>query len=141
MRPETELTVLCRKLSIRVIAAEDPAAEPADDATNDERTWHRNARHWRVKLVRTVNGKRRELSTPFSQGSAHVKPPTAADVLSCLLMDARAAGSTFEDWCADLGYDSDSRKAERVWDACRKIAPKVQAFCGDDLSALERAEH
>lgn len=38
-----------------------------------------------------------------------------ADVLSCAQLDDPCR---FEDWCAEYGYDSDSRKAEAIWRLC-----------------------
>jgi len=66
-------------------------------------------------------------------------------VLSSLLVDAAVEDYTsFEDWCADLGYDPDSRKAHRTYLGCLKMAPRVRAFCGNDdevLAELRDAEH
>lgn len=43
-------------------------------------------------------------------------PPDLPGVLECLSSDwAGVEGQTFEDWASDLGYDTDSRKAERVY--------------------------
>ena len=50
----------------------------------------------------------------------------AADVLHSLVMDAQATGYTFEDWCADFGYDSDSRKAYKVYEACLESGVKLR---------------
>ncbi len=65
---------------------------------------------------------------------------SAADALSCLLMDARAAETTFEDWAAEFGYDTDSRKAEAVYRACDEIGKKLKSLLSasdiDHLSNL-----
>src|SRR5690606_33602845 len=42
-------------------------------------------------------------------------PPHAADVLHSLILDSAAADQTFESWCDEFGYDSDSRKAEATY--------------------------
>lgn len=52
-------------------------------------------------------------------------PPTTYDVLACLTKDAPG---TFEDFCGEYGYDTDSRKAESVWKACRREYRKVSTF-------------
>jgi hypothetical protein len=50
-------------------------------------------------------------------------PPTAADVVYSLMSDAEAADyATFEEWAAAAGYDTDSRSAEKIYNACRAIA-------------------
>lgn len=51
--------------------------------------------------------------------------PHAADVLHSLLMDSDAVGQSFESWCSEYGYDSDSRKAEAIYHACQANADKL----------------
>jgi hypothetical protein len=72
---------------------------------------------------------------------AHKINPDPIDVLFSLAMDADVldAGG-FETWASDLGYDTDSRKAEQTYRACLDIALKLRAALGDDgLSALRNA--
>jgi hypothetical protein len=94
---------------------------------------------WRVTLTRdeTVNGdrERRKLSCDFFQGPAHSSEPTPADVLSCLLSDASSVDNcrSFEDWCADLGYDSDSRRVLKIFHACEEMQQRLERFLGCDL--------
>lgn len=49
------------------------------------------------------------------------KAPELADVLWSLSMDAECVrhGQTLEDFCSEFGYDSDSKTAERIYNACR----------------------
>lgn len=70
----------------------------------------------------------------FSQGSAHSRPPTAHDIIECLVSDAltRAQAATFEEWCSDLGYDSDSRKALRTYEAIGRNTQRLKALFGND---------
>lgn len=72
----------------------------------------------------------------FSMGVAHKKPPTVANVLDCLASDASCANETFEQWCAEFGYDADSRSAERTYNAVRKQTASLRAFLGSDTDAL-----
>lgn len=88
---------------------------------------------WEVKFSRLTNLKQ-SFSTQFYCGLGHIKanrypvghwarsevpvPPTAADVLYSLLSDSEARNQSFADWCADLGYDSDSIKALNTYNAC-----------------------
>lgn len=48
-----------------------------------------------------------------------LKEPTKFDVMSCLCSDAQTLESArnFEEWASDLGMDSDSRKAEKIYRA------------------------
>lgn len=93
-----------------------------DDASPD-------SRHWKVTLRRGVA----RLTVPFTQGAAHTKPPTAMDVLGCLASDASGAGESFEEWCSNFGYDADSRKAKRTYDAVKSQTSKLKTFLGDGL--------
>ncbi len=46
--------------------------------------------------------------------------PAVADVVHCLVMESTNDHNGFEDWAHEYGYDTDSRKAEETYDACRK---------------------
>jgi hypothetical protein len=74
------------------------------------------------------------LTVYFSQGSAHKKPPTLADVLDCLASDASGVDNaqSFEDWASEYGYGTDSRKAERTYRICEEQAQKLKALLGQD---------
>jgi hypothetical protein len=87
--------------------------------------------HFRV----TLHMGRKRLTVPFSQGLGISGEPTAADVLDCLASDAASAENAagFEDWAADFGYDTDSRKAERTYNARNTIATKLQSLLGAEL--------
>jgi hypothetical protein len=65
----------------------------------------------------------------------HKRPethPTAASVLYCLLSDSDALDSpTFEEWASDLGYDTDSRKAEQIYRACIENGLKLRRVLGE----------
>lgn len=103
---------------------------------SDDR-WAREASHWYCFFT----FQDREFSCHFSQGSAHKDPPTAEDVLECLLSDARSVlpewdesnGAAdvvvpFEEWASDLGFDPDSRKAERSYNVTVEQTRKLRAF-------------
>jgi hypothetical protein len=84
----------------------------------------------------TLRRKGRQLTIPFSMGVALCREPSAEDVLDCLASDSSSyenyAGS-FEDWCGEFGYDTDSRKAERTYNVCGTQAGKLKRFLGEDL--------
>jgi hypothetical protein len=52
--------------------------------------------------------------------------------MKCLVSDAAAGAETFEDFCGDFGYDTDSRSAERTWKACRQMADQLRRLFGAD---------
>jgi hypothetical protein len=87
------------------------------------------SRHWKVTLRKGAA----RLTVPFTQGSAHTKTPTAIDVLSCLASDAQSADYTFAEWCSELGFDADSRSAEKTFKAVKKQSAALRRFLGDGL--------
>lgn len=61
--------------------------------------------------------------------------PTADEVLDCLASDASSienANNNFEAFCDDYGYDIDSRKAEKTFNACARQAQRLNKFLGED---------
>jgi hypothetical protein len=140
---EAEVVALCGALTAKTAAATSGQEDPKDFAEEHGITAdveraasnpamdddHVDMRHWRVTLRR---GKAR-LVVPFSQGSAHTKPPTAIEVLGCLASDAQETDETFEDWCGYYGYETDSRKAEKTYKAVKKSAADLKRFLGDGL--------
>lgn len=102
----------------------------------------------------TLECKGKSMSVYFSMGSAHKtmiaparngfsaryapKKPTVNNVLSCLASDASLIDEAidFDDWCDNLGYDSDSRRAERTYNACREQRAKLVRFLGHAAYAL-----
>ena len=53
--------------------------------------------------------------------------PRAASVLYALLRDAEAADMSFPDFCGELGYDEDSRKAFATYMQCCDTARELRA--------------
>lgn len=92
------------------------------------------ARHLMRHFLVTLKAGRFSMRVPFSQGPAHTKEPSAADVLDCLAMDACGFENarSFDDWCAEYGYDTDSRKAERIYNIIARQAAKLRAMLGQD---------
>lgn len=102
--------------------------------------WHENPHiddnqkmdHWRCILR---HGRRR-MTVYFSKGIGHKgTEPTIAEVLDCLASDASTVDNAqgFEDWASDLGYDPDSRKAERTFKAVQRQSDRLRDFLGDSL--------
>ncbi len=64
-------------------------------------------------------------------GAGKLAPPTAAEVMYALTMDARAIDcGCFEDWANECGYDTDSRSAEATYKACLETALQLRAILG-----------
>jgi hypothetical protein len=108
-------------------AIEEVGTNPNMDAGEE---WMRTARHYKVLLKK--DGRRMTLY--FSQGSGIKGEPELSGILDCIASDsASVENSTFEEFCADLGYDTDSRRAERTYKVCQRQAEKLERLLGRDL--------
>lgn len=117
---------LCSKISI---FADLGGVEPRPDFPNSH--------PWKVTMK--YNG--RQLTTPFYTGRSTDPTPTVQDVLYCLIQDALSVETAtgFEDWASDAGYDTDSRKAERLYKACCKEQKQLRRFLGTDFNTFAEA--
>lgn len=104
-------------------------ADSNPNMTADDK-WMREARHFRC----IMRYHRKQMTVPFSQGCLIEREPTVADVLDCLASDASGIDNarSFDDWASDLGYDPDSRKAEKTFTIIQSQSAKLKAFLGDD---------
>ena len=72
---------------------------------------------------------RKSYTFNFGQSIANgSKEPTMYDVLSCL---QKYDCGTFENFCDEYGYDTDSRKAERIYKGCVKEYNAIVRLFGD----------
>jgi hypothetical protein len=72
-------------------------------------------------------------------GSGHKgKQPTVADVLDCLASDSAGVenADSFEGWCSEYGYDTDSRKALATYKQCEKQADRLKSLVGAAYETL-----
>lgn len=113
---------------------------------NTEGDWHHYL--WKCELI-TANGR---ITTSFKMGLGHVikarfswsndkpKPPTLNDVLHSLINDADARSMSFNDWCSEFGYDSDSMKAFNIYQACCESAKKLDIlYTRADIEEIREA--
>ena len=114
--------------------------EPAQG--REGRAWPHSA--WKC----TLSYKGRKITVDnYRMGSAHTSEPTADDVLGSLLMDVSEFHAyapkmpTFEQWASDIGYDADSMRAYRIYEACKAEYPKVKKFLGNEFETFAAAEH
>lgn len=63
----------------------------------------------------------------------HPTPPSLADFLDCLAMDASSYDDArdFSDWCSEYGYDDDSRTAERTYNMIAEQSKQLRRLLGD----------
>ena len=98
--------------------------------------WQQKANDWRI----TLRYKGHSYSFDYWQGVGIKEDPTIEGVMENLLSDASADQETFEDWCANYGYDTDSRKAEKTYKACVKQTKAVKRLLGKDYEKFLEAE-
>ena len=102
--------------------------------------WIQSSTHWFCLFSMGDSS----FQTFFSQGSGHRgKAPLAKDVMNCLISDSSSVqGRSFEDWASDMGYDTDSRKAERTYDIIVRQSKNLKLFLGKETlsEALHKVE-
>jgi hypothetical protein len=96
---------------------------------------HSGMSHWSC----TLRMGKRKLTVDYSMGAAHKGEPEIDSVLDSLKLDASDIidGVRFQEWAENLGYDTDSRRAESIFKACVKGANKLRQFFADSPDALE----
>lgn len=98
--------------------------------TKEEKKWHDTATHLHVTLTNKEGEAR---SWEYSMGSGHKGEPSMSGVLESLQCDASGrTGQSFEDWCSEYGYDTDSKRAEAMYNACGQTAFKLRSLLGRD---------
>ena len=99
-------------------ACENPHMENSQEMDN-----------WRVTLKRS----RKRMILYFSKGSGHGgAEPQVEEVLDCLASDAMVP-EDFEEFCMEIGYDEDSRRAERIHKQCLAQTEQLRDFLGNDV--------
>ncbi len=91
----------------------------------------------------TVSHNGQRASFEFWASIMHPEVRSNADLrgaFDCFLSDAMAGMQSFEEFCSDFGYDTDSRKAERTWRACQRSHEKAYRLCGSDDAIYKIAE-
>ena len=115
------ITLTCEKITTR-----------PDLNTKD---WGEGSRHFKCRIERGTGPRKRGFTLYYSQGSAHTENPTIGDVLESLSLDASSYENArgFEDWASELGYCSDSRKAEKVYKSIKRQAEQLKRVLGADV--------
>lgn len=94
--------------------------------------WKRNASKYNCKL----SFKNKSIVLDYYMGAAHTKAPTKKDILYSLVMDD-VNDMNFDDFCMNFGYDNDSIKALRIFEACQKQTKEFyDVFNADEIEIL-----
>ena len=61
-------------------------------------------------------------------------------MLDCLLSDAFGADEDFENWAREYGYETDSRKAERIYQKVQRQTERLKRLLRNDFETFLYAE-
>jgi hypothetical protein len=109
-----------------------------DNPNMDDDKWKKSASHYSIVIEKREhcyqNLPEDAMTLFYSMGSAHKKQPTLEQVLECLAMDSSTINNcqSFEQWASDLGYDEDSKKAEKTYSTVKEQSEKLKKLLGED---------
>ena len=83
--------------------------------------------------------KRKDRKEGESLRTQRLPKPDLKDVLHSLILDSNVLQhDSFESWAGEFGYDEDSREAKKIYQACLKIALKInQMFTTEEREQLQ----
>lgn len=79
-----------------------------------------------------------EAGTTVKCGDVRVKIPKIEHVLHCLFSDANCSEQSFENFCSDLGYNTDSTKDLKSYLACQENGKKLRKALKEKYSDIEK---
>lgn len=90
-----------------------------------------NDRHNKVTVKNLENGKR----TSFDFWGSVMNPSLESDydllnAFYCFVSDALSGLYNFDEFCGEFGYNTDSRKAEKIYKACKRAYAKFERVSG-----------
>lgn len=101
--------------------------EDASDTTFG-RPWKHKAYTYKFgSNMRT--GRNQDQTFDWRQGMGCKKEAMPSEVLARCCADYTSTDRrTFEDWAGELGYDTDSRKSEKVFRTCQELGSQLRAL-------------
>lgn len=69
----------------------------------------------------------------YNNAVTEIKGEDLLNAFQCFISDAIAGDYSFEDFCSEFGYDTDSRSAEKVYKECIKSMNKAKNVIDEDL--------
>lgn len=73
----------------------------------------------------------------WQQGNETLEGNDLLFTFRSFLGDAQSGAMTFEDFCGEFGYDTDSRQAEKIWKACKKAMTQAKNLGIDEDKIYE----
>lgn len=128
-----QVTLLCKG---RPILTTDYSAGIGSCPSYDK--YNRNPTVHHARMIDEECRTGRRATGSFTTKKVKLDP---SNVVYSLLSDSSVLdSSSFEEWARDLGYDTDSRKAEATYRACLEIALKLRNGIGEaNLKILQEA--
>lgn len=93
-----------------------------------------------VGWTATYHFQGRDLALYWYVGSKVAEDPTADEILSTHIRNVIDEDISFEEWCRESDYDSDSRKRERQYKDEMEISRNIRAFLGKDYDRFLEAD-
>lgn len=69
----------------------------------------------------------------YISGITELKDLELLNAFECFINDSISANEDFEEWCSNFGYDTDSRKAHKIYKECQKSLEKAEKIISGDL--------
>lgn len=102
--------------------------------------------HFKIAMKKPVGYVQRTLSHPeiekafnrqefYYSNTLFIRIPRVRDVLYSLASDASCSRESFKDFCSNLGYDEDSRKALSMYLSCQESEHKLRRM-GYDVDRI-----
>ena len=91
--------------------------------------WKKTANKYKARIIYN----KKSMTISFYTGNGWKKDPELEDILGSILQDITYLDYGFEDFASELGYDPDSRKAEKIYKEVQKQAKKInRLLAGQD---------
>lgn len=95
-----------------------------------QENWNRNIIHVRNTKTKT--------SIRFDFWGSIVSPELQSpydlkNAFYCFISDAISGLASFDDFCSEFGYNTDSRTAEKIWKSCKKSTEKAKRIIDEDI--------
>jgi hypothetical protein len=105
---------------------------------NKKADWNDN--NFNNHMVKVTNTEiQQSITFEFWASIANPELTKEYDILNafyCFVSDAVGADGTFENFCSEFGYDSDSRAAEKIYKKCIKQLEKLKKIYDGDIYNL-----
>lgn len=137
MIKQQTLKDFAEKYNLQLELNKVPFRTDLDMDNPDDRNWNMVASHYlfRIFASNANDGIKFDITGNFSQGPAIKRKPKIEDILNALVCDTLNIDMSFEEWCSDYGYDTDSRKAYRIYESCRNEYKNLQRFLPANILA------